>query len=203
MSVIIGGLSRLTNIIAPFAQGLGGVGLALVAFLDSSFIPLPTVTDAGILLLVAQHPGRWVYYALTATAGSVVGCYALYAVARRGGEAFLRKRFHERHLTRGMDVFRRYGLLAVVVPSILPPPTPFKIFVLQAGVSEVSPVTFRLAATIGRGFRYGGEALLAHWYGRDAERFIADHLARVSIWLAVVIGLGGLAFILWRRRRAA
>jgi membrane protein YqaA with SNARE-associated domain len=196
-------LSRLTAFFAPFAQGLGGVGLALVALLDSSFIPLPTATDAGILYLVSQHPGRWVYYAVMTTAGSVAGCYVLYALARKGGEAFLRKRFHERHVLRGTEMFRRYGLLAVVVPSILPPPTPFKIFVLLAGVSNVSPATFILAVTIGRGFRYGGEALLAHWYGPDAERFIAQNLALVSIWMAVAIGVGGLAFVLWRRRRAA
>jgi membrane protein YqaA with SNARE-associated domain len=196
-------LSRLTAFFAPFAQALGGMGLLVVAILDSSFIPLPTATDAGILLLVAEHPGRWVYYAVMATAGSVGGCYILYALARKGGEAFLRKRFHERHLDRGTDIFRRYGLLAVVIPSILPPPMPFKIFVLLAGVSEVSPATFVLAATIGRGFRYGGEALLAHWYGRDAERFITRNLAQVSIWVAVVIAAGGLAYVLWRRRRAA
>ena len=87
------------------------------------------------------------YYALLATLGSVAGCLVLFLLARKGGEAFLRKRLHERHVDRATAVFRKYGLLAVLVPSLLPPPVPFKIFVLAAGV----------AASAGRLRRRGGD----------------------------------------------
>jgi len=195
-------LSRLNLLLTPFAEGLGGLGLFVLAFFDSSFIPLPTATDGALLVMVAQHPSRWAYYAVASTVGSMAGCYVLYALARKGGEAFLRRKVKEHHIERGMALFRRYGLLAVVVPSLLPPPTPFKIFVLLAGVSNVSPGTFLLALAIGRGFRYGGEALLARRYGAHAGQFIAHHLTQISLWLAVALLIGGAGFALWRRRRA-
>jgi membrane protein YqaA with SNARE-associated domain len=196
-------LARLTHFIQTYALGLGGFGLGLIAFLDSSFIPLPGAVDGGLLYLVTQNPDRWLYYAATTLAGSMAGCYALYFVARKGGEAFLRKRFHERHVESGIETFRRYGLLAIVVPSILPPPAPFKIFVLLAGMTEVPTGAFLLATAIGRGFRYGGEAWLARRYGADAGRFVTQNLTRVSIWLAAAVAVGGLLYVLWRRRRAA
>lgn len=196
-------MHRFVAAVAPLAQSLGGLGLALVAFLDSSFLSFPSVTDLGVVWLVTQHPSRWFYYAAAPTVGSVVGCYALYALARKGGEAFLRKRVHERHIERGLGAFRRYGLLALVVPAILPPPMPFKIFVLLAGVAEVNAGTFILAVSIGRGFRFGAEALLAYRYGGRAEDFIRHNLAQVSIWLAAAIVVAGVAIALWRRRRPA
>ena len=142
--------------------------MALVAFLDSSFLSLPEVNDVLMVLMVVRNPDAWIYYAAMTTLGSVAGCFALFSVAQRGGEAFLRKRFSERHVERGLRFFQRYGLLAVIVPSILPPPTPFKIFVLLAGVANVRKSTFLLAVALGRGFRYGSEGLLAYLYGEEA-----------------------------------
>jgi membrane protein YqaA with SNARE-associated domain len=188
--------------IEPLAERLGGPGLALVAFFDSSFISLPEVSDALIVYLVIQHPGRWLYYGLLTTAGSIAGCYTLYALARKGGEAFLRKRFNQRRLEQGLALFRRYGLFAVVVPSILPPPTPFKIFVLLAGVANVRPSTFLMAIGIGRGIRYVGEAWLAYMYGAQASQFIKDYLPHISMVLAGLVVLGGIVVVIVRARRA-
>jgi len=196
-------MQRLVESVGAFAAGLGAPGLVLVAFLDSSFLSLPEVTDILIVVLVIKRPELWISHALFATVGSVLGCYALYLVGRKGGEVVLRRRFKAHNVERGLELFRRYGLLAVVIPSILPPPMPFKIFVLLAGVANVRPLTFIVAATIGRGFRYGGEALLAYWYGEQASQFIRHNLALVSVWLAVAIAVGGVIYVIWRRRRAA
>ena len=201
------GLSALLHRASVFIQGiaetLGGPGLALVAFLDSSFISLPEVADALIVVSVLHEPGRWLYYALATTLGSVAGCYALYAVAKKGGHAFLHRRFRADRVERGLAVFKRYGLFAVVVPSILPPPTPFKIFVLLAGVADVKPVTFLAAVAIGRGIRFGGEAWLAYTYGPAAFDYISQNVPTISAWLGGAVAVSGLAFIVWRRRRGA
>jgi len=196
-------MQRVVESIGAFAAGLGAPGLVLVAFLDSSFLSLPEVTDILVVVLVIKRPDLWMWHALFATLGSVAGCYALYLVGRKGGEVVLRRRFKAQNVDRGLEIFRRYGLFAVVVPSILPPPMPFKIFVLLAGVARVRPMTFLVAATIGRGFRYGSEALLAYWYGEQATRFIRQNLPVVSLWLGATITLGAIVYIVWRRRRAA
>ena len=196
-------LHRVAETLQHFAVTVGGPGLALVAFLDSSFLSLPEVNDILMVLMVVRNPDGWLYYAAMTTLGSIAGCYALYSLARRGGDAFVRRRFSEKNVARGLKLFEKYGLLAVVVPSILPPPTPFKIFVLLAGVANVPRRTFLLAVALGRGFRYGAEGLLAYWYGEDATRFIKENLQTVSIWVAVGVGVLGLAYILWRRFRTA
>jgi membrane protein YqaA with SNARE-associated domain len=192
-------LHRLVEFIQPLAASFGGPGLAVLAFLDSSFLSFPEVPDFLVVWLVTREPRLWLYYAAMATAGSVAGCYVLYAVARKGGEAVFRRRFRARTFDRSLQAIRRYGLLAVVVPSILPPPAPFKIFVILAGLSGIGPGAFTLAIFIGRAFRYGAEALLAYRYGNQAMAFINEHLGKVSIWLAVAIAGVGLAVVLWRR----
>jgi membrane protein YqaA with SNARE-associated domain len=196
-------LGRFAHTITLLAGALGGPGLAILAFVDSSSVPLPNVVDALLVGLTIAHPGRWALYAGMATMGSVAGCQVLYVLARKGGEAFLRKRFHERHVDKAFARFRRYGLLAVTVPAILPPPAPFKLFIMLAGAAEVSPVTFAMAAALGRGFRYFSEALLARLYGDAAMGFIHDHLPQVSLWLAATVLGVGLIITLWRRRRTA
>src|SRR5262249_47547377 len=119
-------MKRVVEWAQGFALALGGPGLFVIAFLDSSFLSFPEVIDLLVMGLVVHHKERMVYYALMPTIGSIVGCFVLYIVALKGGEAFLRKRFHERHVDRTLEVFQKYGLFAVALPSILPPPVPFK-----------------------------------------------------------------------------
>lgn len=193
-------LQRLVEIIQPLAERLGGPGLTIVAFFDSSFLSLPEVSDALTVLLTAQNPAFWWYYAMMTTLGSVAGCYALYSLGRKGGEAFLRRRMRERHVEWGMALFRRHGMLAIIVPSLLPPPMPFKLFVLIAGIVDVRPLTFVGAVVLGRGFRYGIEAWLAYRYGAQALTFIRENLPAVSIGVAVGLTVFALAIMIWQRR---
>jgi membrane protein YqaA with SNARE-associated domain len=193
-------VGRFVEWIRAVAVSMGGEGLFIIAFLDSSFLSFPEVNDILIVLLTTQHPHRMPYYALMTTLGSISGCLALYFVARRGGEAFLRKRFKAHYVDMAMERFRRYGLLAILIPSILPPPMPFKIFVLAAGVSRVRLFDFVVAVAIGRGIRYFGEGLLAVYYGEKAGDFLREHALEVGLVVgAVAIVIGGGLF-LWRRR---
>lgn len=194
-------MSRLLKWIEGLALALGGPGLFLLSFLDSSFLSFPEVTDILIVVLVTKHPERFLWYTALPTLGSILGCYVLYALAYRGGEAFMRKRMKERHVERAFAVFRKYGLFAVSIPSILPPPVPFKIFVLAAGAARVKPLDFLVAVTIGRGVRYFGEGLLALWYGQWALDLLNEHGRAVSLSLAGIIALLGFVYIWWTRRR--
>ncbi len=195
-------MQRVVAWVQGFAESLGGPGLFIIAFLDSSFLSFPEVCDALIVLLTVRHKERMLYYALFTTLGSIAGCFALYSVGRRGGEAFLRKRFKQGHIDRSMAIFRRYGMLAILVPSLLPPPMPFKIFVLAAGVARVRPFDFLLAVTIGRGLRYFGEGFLALWYGERALVFIENNAHIVGLGLGIAVLAGG-AVLLWWKKRAA
>lgn len=193
-------LQRVVDYITPLAESLGAPGLALVALLDSSFLSLPQVTDALIIGFTLKHPSQWLVHAISATIGSVAGCAALYFTARKGGEAFLRSRFKAHHIERGLAIVRKHGWLAVTVPSLLPPPTPFKLFVLLAGVANLRPLTFVLAAGLGRSLRYGGEAWLTYAYGERASIFIRDNLPTVLMAAAALLVVGAVALVLWRRR---
>jgi membrane protein YqaA with SNARE-associated domain len=188
-----------------WAKGLvlafGGPGLFLVAFLDSSFLSLPEVNDFLIVWMVTQHKERLLYYVAMSTLGSLIGCYSIYWLAWKGGEAFLKKRFKSETVERGMAQIRKYGLLALLVPSILPPPAPFKIFVLLAGVVRIRPLSFGLAIGIGRGVRYLAEGLLAVWYGDAALRYIDENGDRVALACAILVLVGALAYFWWHRRR--
>jgi membrane protein YqaA with SNARE-associated domain len=196
-------MQRFVTWVQGFALSLGGPGLFIIAFLDSSFLSFPEVCDLLIVWLTVQHEERMLFYALMCTLGSVAGCFALYSVGRRGGEAFLRKRFKAGHLERAMGIFRKFGLLAIIVPSLLPPPMPFKIFVLAAGVAKVRRLDFLVAVSIGRGVRYFGEGFLALWYGEAAIGFLRENARIAGLVLAVLILVGGVGWYWWRRRRPA
>ncbi len=194
-------MSGVLDAIQQWASELGGVGLFLIALLDSSFLSFPQVNDLLIIVLSTKYPERMPYYAGMTTVGSIIGCYLLYGVARRGGEVFLRKRLKGPYVDRAIALYQRHGLLAVVVPSLLPPPVPFKVFVLLAGAAAVSPVRFGLAVAIGRGIRYFGQGYLAVLYGEQAAEFMAAHGAEIGIGLALAAIVAGAAVFFLRRRR--
>jgi membrane protein YqaA with SNARE-associated domain len=184
-----------------FAEHMGGVGLLVVAFLDSSFLTLPEVADLLVVIFAVREPDRWLFFAAMTTIGSTAGCYSLYGLARFGGQAMIRRGFHERHVDRVLDWSRRHGALVLIVPALLPPPMPFKIFVLMAGAAGIRTTPFLVAIFVGRGLRYGVEAWLARHYGMDAIRFLQRDAIRL-LWPVAVVALllvGG--WQLWRWQR--
>ena len=184
-----------------FAASIGGPGLFIIAFLDSSFLPLPEVNDLLVVSAVMAHPYRLVYYAFMATAGSVLGCVVLYGIARRGGEAFVRSRFGSDRMSRYSAVLQRYGVLAILVPSLLPPPAPFKVFILLAGVAGIPIWRFVVALVIGRGARFLLVGVLAAKYGTQTIDFIHENQRTVGLVVVGLIAFGTVAWLVWRRRR--
>lgn len=195
-------LADIFATIQSWASGMGGIGLFVIALLDSSFLSFPQVNDLLIIVLSTTYPDRMPYYASMTTLGSLIGCFMLYGVARRGGETLLRKRLKGRHVDRALELYQRYGLLAVVVPALLPPPVPFKVFVLLAGAAAVPPWRFGLAVVIGRGIRYFGQGYLAVLYGEQAADFMKAHGAAIGIGLAALALGAGVAVAVVRSRLA-
>ncbi len=196
-------LAKVVAAITAWATGLGGVGLFIIAALDSSFLSFPQVNDVLVIVLSAKDPERMPYYAGMTTVGSLIGCFMLFAVARRGGEVFLSKRLKGAHVDRALRLYRRFGLLAVVVPALLPAPVPFKVFVVLAGAADVPLWRFGVAVVIGRSIRYFGQGYLAVLYGEHALDFMKVHGAEIGVGLATVALLSGVALVMFRRRRQA
>ena len=182
---------------------LGGPGLFVIAFLDSSFISLPQINDFLVVLMVLQDPSWMIYYAAMATVGSVAGCYAIYYLAARGGEAFIRRRLTAGHVDRALRLYQRHGVLALMLPAILPPPAPFKLFVLMAGVAKVRPLQFVFAIAVARGARYLALGTLTILYGQAAMELMETRGREVAIWVAAMIVGGAVAWWLVQKRRAA
>jgi membrane protein YqaA with SNARE-associated domain len=196
-------MGRILERVQVLALALGAPGLFVVALLDSSVLSLPEIADLLVIWMVVQHKERIVLYALAATAGSLCGCLALYYIGRKGGDALVRKRFHSDAVDRTLASFQRFGLLAVLIPSILPPPAPFKIFVLIAGVARIGVGQFATAIIIGRGARYLVEGLLAVWYGERAIAFIQENASTVSLGLVALLAAALIGYILWAKARGS
>ena len=159
-----------------FIAGLGGPGLFAIALADSSFLSLPEGNDALIVILsTGKTWGSMTYYVLMATFGSVCGCSVLYSVGRRGGK-FLEKRLQGERAEEMKRLYRRWGMWFVIIPSIVPPPMPFKVFVLSAGLFRVPFPKFLLSVVIGRSLRYFMWGILAVLYGEVVWRFIEANL---------------------------
>ena len=194
-------MARIVAWVQSFALTIGGPGLFFIAFLDSSFLSLPEINDLLVVLLVVQHKERMLYYALMATLGSLAGCLVLYYIGRKGGAALARRRFGGPRMERALTLYQRYGALAIAIPAVLPPPAPFKVFVLLAGIAGVPVLHFASVIALARGFRYTAEAWLAVRYGDQAIALIEEHGRSLSIVLAVVVIGSVSAWLIWRARR--
>lgn len=156
--------------------------MVLIGALDSSLLSLPEINDYLVVGRCYKYPSAVFYFPLFAAAGSVLGCWLLYSIMRRGGQAVLRKRFKPESLERVERVYARFGILAIAVPALLPPPLPFKIFVATAGTLEYPRWKFLLTVMIARSLRYYIEGVLAVYYGVRVLRFLKDNgLVVVSV----------------------
>src|ERR1700683_204332 len=155
---------KLPAWLAHLVATLGGLGLFLVAFFDSSVLSFPIVTDLLVIEESIQNPARMPYYALMATIGSLAGCFWLYVLATKGWVAFFYLRAGP-HAVRARRWVDSNAFLSVFIPAILPPPLPFKVFILAEGVFQVPLRTFVIALVLGRGLRYFGGGILAVRYG--------------------------------------
>jgi membrane protein YqaA with SNARE-associated domain len=174
--------------IVAFAGGLGAPGLFLISFLDSSVLTFPVINDLLLIELSIQHPSRMSLYALMAAAGSTLGCTLLYYIARKGGEAF----FHSKAGKHGGAVrhwIERNGFGGMLAAALLPPPTPFKIFVFAGGVFEMPIASFVTAIAIARLFRYFGIGYLAVHYGEGALPYLQQHKLMVALVAVALVAV--------------
>jgi membrane protein YqaA with SNARE-associated domain len=180
--------------IVAFAGGLGAPGLFLISFLDSSVLTFPVINDLLLIELSIQHPSRMPLYAGMAALGSLLGCILLYFLARKGGEAvFQKKAGHRAQVIRGW--VERNGFGGILAAALLPPPTPFKFFVLAAGVFKVPLPSFVSAIALARIFRYFGVGYLAVRFGSQALPYLMQHKLSVG---GVTVALVVVSYVLSR-----
>ena len=173
---------------------LGGFGLLLSAFIDSSFVPLPLVTDVILMELSSRHPLRMPYYAAMAALGSLGGCIWIYWLARKGGQAYYQKT--QGHAPGRVRSFvQEHPVASVFFPAVAPFPVPFKPFVIAQGVFEVPFSIFVIFTLVGRGTLFFCEGFLGSHYGAAAKAFLVNQ-KWFSLALAVALLL---LFILIRR----
>ncbi|HYX31040.1 MAG TPA: VTT domain-containing protein [Pyrinomonadaceae bacterium] len=179
---ITGGLLKVSNWLLSY----GPFGLFAIAFLDSVLVPIPGGVDAMLMLLATARPEWMLIYVASATVGSTAGCVCLYKLSQKAGHRAL-DRFSAAKQKRVKDLIDRYDVLSVLIASVLPPPFPFKLFVVSAGVFRLTIVRFTIAIAAGRTFRYLLEGYLAARYGEHAKEILAHYYPAIGIGLAVLL----------------
>ena len=197
--ILLGIKSGLQGLL-DWLKALGPLGLFGISLIDSAGVPLPGGVDFVMIWLSANTPALMPIYALAATAGSAIGCTLLYLVARRAGVAAL-KRLTPAKRDRIENLLGRYDLIAVMVPAVLPPPFPFKPFVLSAGVFRLKTWRFVTAIFIGRAARFLVEGWLAIEFGEDASGIIRQHGWKVLVAVGVIAATGFVVNVIRGRSR--
>jgi len=181
---------------------LGGIGLIPLGLLDNSPIPLPGSMDVATILLSAREQGWWIYYALMATAGSLLGGFVTYRLARRGGKEALERRFPRAKVEKVNKIFSRWAFGAIAIPALLPPPIPMTPFLFAAGAMQYPAKKFLAALALGRIVRYAVLAYLSARYGRQIIAFIGTHgHPAVLMVLGLMLAVGCVVFLFVFRKR--
>lgn len=165
---------------------VAGPAMILIGALDSSLLSLPEVNDYLVVARCYTHPRAVLFFPMFAATGSVLGCLLLYTILSRGGRAVLHRRFRIEHVERVERAYARFGILALAVPALLPPPMPFKIFVATAGALQFPRRRFLLTILVARSLRYYVEGTLAVFYGERVLRFSQDNGLMI---ISIVAGL--------------
>lgn len=177
---------RLSHFIVHVPIWIAAPSMILIGALDSSLLSLPEVNDYLVIARCYTHPRTAVFFPMFAAIGSMLGCLLLYTILQRGGLALLHRKFKIERIQKVERAYARFGILALAVPALLPPPLPFKIFVATAGALQFPRRRFLLTILIARALRYYTEGLLAVFYGERVLRFLKDNGLLI---VSVVAGL--------------
>jgi membrane protein YqaA with SNARE-associated domain len=182
---------------------LGGLGFIPLGLLDNSVIPLPGSMDVLTIVLSARKRELWLYYAVMATIGSVIGGYVTYRLARKGGKETLERKFPARTLEKVYRIFGRWGFGAIAIAALLPPPVPMVPFLFAAGAMQYSVGKFLVALTVGRVVRYSFLAFLAAHYGRQVLTVMSQlgHPVLIAVIALIAATIAALLIILERKYR--
>jgi len=160
-----GFLNKFSLALFAVLKPLGIWGLGGLALLDSGLVPIPGSMDGVIVGYVHESPHKFFLYALMAAAASTVGSLVPFYIGRAGGELFLLKRINRQRYERMRDRFERQEFIAILIPSLGPPPTPLKLFQFAAGVFEMKVGAFMIATFSGKFIQYLTFSLLTIWLG--------------------------------------
>ena len=181
------GWAQLKSLLTASLPALGGGGLLIAAFIDSSFVPLPLVTDLMLFDLSSLHPIRTPFYAAMAALGSVAGCAWIYYLARKGGQVYYRKT-QGHPAGRMRKLVEKHPMACVFLPAVAPFPVPFKPFVIAQGVFQVPIATFIVGTLLGRACLFFFEGFLGARYGTAAKHFLFNQKwASLTIAFALVV----------------
>ncbi len=195
LALYFAGQSKVWHLVRRF----GALAFIPLGIVDNSVIPLPGSMDAVLIVLAASNHELWWYYALMATAGSVIGGYITYRIGRQGGKESLEKKLKKPQVEKVYSIFEKYGFFSVAVPAILPPPVPIVPFLIAAGAMNYPPHKFLAALAAGRAVRFGIVGFLASIYGRQIFGFFSKYYEPLAIGLGSAAALGVIAFLLYRR----
>ena len=189
-------LARYTAWIWGLLQHFGVWGVFAIAFADSALLGMPV--DAIVAAYVYKDPKRMLFYVVMASLGSALGSIPLYIIGYLGGEKVLRKRISEERFLRIHRSFEQHEFWALMFPGMLPPPMPFKIFVLGAAVFEMKFRDFLAAIFAGRFVRFSVLALLTLWFGPRIVELMGTVFRRHIYW---VLGAAVVGFVVWLMMR--
>jgi len=194
---------RLGRFIVHVPIYVAGPAMILIGALDSSLLSLPEINDYLVIARCYTHPETAFIFPLFPAIGSVLGCLLLYTILRRGGRAVLHRRFRMDHVLRVERAYARFGILALAIPALLPPPMPFKIFVATAGALQFPRRRFLLTIMLARSVRYYTEGTLAVFYGERVLRFLKDNGALIVSIAAGLFVIALAIYLLSSKGRAA
>ena len=180
-----------------WALRLGAPGLILIGLIDNSVIPIPGGMDIFVILLTSQHREWWVYYALFATAGAVIGGYVTFRLAKKGGKEGLEKKIGKKRAQKVYKKFEKGGFSAIAIGSVLPPPFPLVPVLMAAGVMQYPRKNFLLSLTFGRAVRFFLIAYLGRLYGTAIVGWLGRYY-KPFLYVLIALGfLGGIAALVY------
>ena len=177
----------------------GAWGIGALAVIDSAAIPVPI--DALLIDFVVHDRSKFLLYCFMAALGSAVGSLVFFYIGRAGGELFLMKRVNRKRYEQLRDRFERQEFLAMMIPAMMPPPTPVKLFEFAAGVFEMKTIWFFMAILVGKFVRFLVEALVTIYFGHAIIDTMSREFRAHMAWVLGIGGIFGFVLALWIVRK--